>query len=385
MSPCAPERAAADGHGDQPAGPARDRRDGGSGQTDRIVIEVAAESAGERIDRYLAGALSRPRNRIQQLLRGGMVDVAGKPAKPSLRLEGGERIVVLDCGAAEREEQELSAEPGRLEILYVDEHLVVIDKPAGLVVHPGAGHPAGTLCNRLVAQFPELRHVGHPRRPGIVHRLDVGTSGVMVVARTEAAYQSLVRQFAARRVGKVYLALCYGRTPSHGVIERPIGRDPGRRTRMAVRAGARPARSEYRRLAVSELVPASALRVRLHTGRTHQIRVHLEAIGHPLLGDEQYGGRRHRGVRSPEARRVIVGLQRPALHAWALALRHPVGGRPLEYLAPLPADLVGAWSELGGGGLDDRGVIDQARQGMGLGIGGEGGDGGEPVSARGEG
>jgi 23S rRNA pseudouridine1911/1915/1917 synthase len=207
----------------------------------------------------------------------------------------------------------------------------VIDKPAGLVVHPGSGHPDGTLVNGLLALFPELAGVGEPHRPGIVHRLDVGTSGLLVVARTPAAYTNLVQALAGHRVERSYRALVWGRPANPiGVIDAPIGRDHRDPTRMGVVVDGRPARTEYRVLRGFR-VPAevTSLLCRLQTGRTHQIRVHLAAIGHPVVGDGTYGGIRDH-----------LQVSRPFLHAAALELHHPVSHEVLHFASPLPADLL---------------------------------------------
>jgi 23S rRNA pseudouridine1911/1915/1917 synthase len=217
-----------------------------------------------------------------------------------------------------------------LSALFEDEHLMVIDKPAGLVVHPAAGHWGGTLLNGLLAH-----HAAAARLPraGIVHRLDKDTSGLMVVAKTLPAMTALVRAIAGRDVHREYLAIAHGRFLPHSAsIEAPIGRDPRSRVRMAVVAGGKPARTDVLRIASAS--GASALRCTLHTGRTHQIRVHLASRGHPLVADALYGGN------------PLFGLTRQALHAAALRFQHPVTGAPLAFEAPLPADLAAAWEAL---------------------------------------
>ncbi len=215
-------------------------------------------------------------------------------------------------------------------VVHEDDSVIVVDKPAGLVVHPGAGNRDGTLVNGLLARYPELAGVGNPDRPGIVHRLDAGSSGLLVVARTGAAVGALVTQFAAHTAGRRYQALVWGHpSAAHGIIDAPIGRDPGDPLKMALVAGGRPARTEYEvvaRLAAPAAV--ALLACRLETGRTHQIRVHLAGIGHPLVGDSVYGDRR-----------ATLGLERPFLHAAELSFEHPATGARMTFTSPLPADL----------------------------------------------
>jgi 23S rRNA pseudouridine1911/1915/1917 synthase len=224
-------------------------------------------------------------------------------------------------------------------VVHEDTHLVVLDKPAGLVVHPGAGRTGGTLVNALLRHVRDLSGVGGVLRPGIVHRLDRGTSGLLVVAKDDETHRSLVRQFAGRTVEKEYLALVLG-VPARaaGEVDAPIGRDPVHRQRMSVRAPrGREARTSWR---IEEHFDGAALlRVRLHTGRTHQIRVHLASLGHPLAGDPVYGGTRSPSSRRAEAREALRSLARPALHAARLAFTHPASGERLSFEAPLPLDL----------------------------------------------
>jgi len=222
-----------------------------------------------------------------------------------------------------------------------DDDVIVVDKPSGLVVHPGAGNMEGTLVNGLLARYPEMAGVGSAVRPGIVHRLDLGTSGALAVARTQVAYDSLVGQLAERTVGRRYLALVWGRPEAPtGVVDAPIGRSTKDRTRMAVIGSGRPARTHYDVEETRVEPVTSLLRCRLETGRTHQIRVHLSAIGHPLVGDRAYGGERE-GL--PEG----SPLDRPFLHAAHLAFDHPVTGERMAFDAPLPVDLLGLLERLG--------------------------------------
>ena len=309
--------------------------------------EVTAGEAGERLDRHVARRLDAPRNQVRAWIEAGRVRVDAAPRRPSHPVRAGDRI---ECDPPPRPvEDRVAPEPGELTVLHEDPWLVVIDKPAGLVVHPGAGVAAGTLAHRLLHRYPEMAGVGGPGRPGIVHRLDRDTSGVMVAARTAEAYRSLTRSFAARRVEKRYLAIVYGTTPAAGTIEAPIGRHPSRRQEITVRRrGGRPAETRYRTLA--SVGPVSQVELDLRTGRTHQIRVHLKSLGHPLVGDPVYGERRWKGVHGP-ARRPLESFPRPALHAWRLAFPHPAGGARSAHEAPVPADLASLWREVAGGEL----------------------------------
>ncbi len=310
---------------------------------------VPPEAAGERCDRHLAEHFGLPRNQVQRWLRESRVEIDGKPARAATALSSG-ALVRVELPAPATDER-VTAEPGELGILFEDEHLVALDKPAGLSVHPGAGRATGTLVHRLLSRYPEMAGVGGPGRPGIVHRLDLGTSGVMVVARTAAAYQRLATAFAERRVAKRYLAVVYGETrEASGRIETPIGRHPTRRKEMAVRKAGRPALTTWRRLAVAS--GASLLEVNLGTGRTHQIRVHLKSIAHPLVGDPLYGEARWKGCPRP-VQKALRDFPRPALHAWKLAFSHPVDGHELAFEAPVPEDLARLWQEVASQQLAD--------------------------------
>ncbi len=304
---------------------------------------VEAAAAGERLDRHVAGRLEAPRNQVQRWISEGFVRVNGRQAKPSAALAAGDRIA---CNPPAAKEERVLPEPGDLRLLHEDADLVVIDKQAGLAVHPGAGRATGTLAHHLLDRYPEMAGVGGPGRPGIVHRLDQGTSGVLVVARTPAAYTLLSRAFATREVEKIYLGIVYGTpSPPAGTISAPIGRHPQRRQEMAVRPGGRPARTGYRTLAAAAGI--SILQMDLATGRTHQIRVHLKSLGHPLVGDPVYGEARWKGLpRSVQA--ALRDFPRPALHAWRLAFRHPGTGEPVAFEAAVPADLKALWKEVTG-------------------------------------
>jgi 23S rRNA pseudouridine1911/1915/1917 synthase len=307
---------------------------------------VDPAAAGDRLDRHVAGRLDLPRNRIQRWIKDGRVWVNGLAAKPAQAVEAGDAVA---CEPEERREERVVPEAGELTLLYEDPELVVLAKPAGLTVHPGAGRPSGTLAHRLLARYPEMAGVGGPGRPGIVHRLDKDTSGVMVVARTAQAYDRLARAFAAREVGKRYLAITYGapRLPA-GTITAPIGRHPLRRKEMAVRADGRPATTGYTTVATASGIALLALD--LETGRTHQIRVHLKSLGHPLVGDPVYGEARWKALPRP-VQAPLRDFPRPALHAWRLAFRHPTTGEPLAFEAAVPADLKELWEGVTGTGF----------------------------------
>jgi 23S rRNA pseudouridine1911/1915/1917 synthase len=317
-----------------------------TGDSREITWTVEPPESGERLDRAVAARLDLPRNQVQHWIRDGLVRVNGREAKPSAALAAGD---VVSCDPPERKDDRVQAEEGDLAVLYEDADLAVLDKPAGLTVHPGAGRATGTLAHHLLARYPEMAGVGGPGRPGIVHRLDQGTSGVLVVARTPAAYLRLARAFADRRVEKTYLAIVYGTpNPAEGTIEAAIGRHPQRRTEMAVRSGGRPARTLYRTLAASDTAAGiSLVELDLHTGRTHQIRVHMKHLGHPLVGDPVYGEARWKALPRP-LQPVLRDFPRPALHAWRLSFRHPMEDRPLAFEAPVPEDLRMLWERVGG-------------------------------------
>jgi 23S rRNA pseudouridine1911/1915/1917 synthase len=301
---------------------------------DRLVIPEAL--AGERVDRAVALLTGWSRSEVQDLVQAGAVLVGGMPVAKSRRLEVGEVIELTSAPApAGLPEADASIE---LIVRHEDDDLVVVAKPAGLVVHPGAGHPAGTLVNGLLARYPEIATVGDPARPGIVHRLDRDTSGLMVVARTQVAYEGLVEMLAAHDVERRYQALAWGRFDSRrGVIDAPIGRSVRHPTRMSVREGGRDARTHYEVRTEFADPEVSVVDCRLETGRTHQIRVHLQAVGHPVVGDPVYGG----------ARRTLP-LARPFLHAGGLAFVHPVTGAPVEVGEPLPPELQAVLTDLEG-------------------------------------
>jgi 23S rRNA pseudouridine1911/1915/1917 synthase len=305
--------------------------------------EVPPDHAGERLDRHVSARLDVPRNQVQGWIRDGHVLLNGRKAKASTALAAGDRV---DCRPPEPKEERILPEEGDLRVLHEDADVVVLDKPPGLIVHPGAGRTSGTLAHFLLARYPGMAGVGGPGRPGIVHRLDQGTSGVMVVARNAPAYLRLSRAFAQREVKKVYLAIAYGAPdPATGTIEAPIGRHPLRRKEMAVVPGGRPARTGYRTLASRAGI--SLVELDLGTGRTHQIRVHLKHLGHPLAGDPVYGEARWRGLPRP-VQAPLRDFPRPALHAWRLRFPHPTTGEPVQSEAPVPEDFRGLWERVTG-------------------------------------
>jgi 23S rRNA pseudouridine1911/1915/1917 synthase len=304
------------------------------GATRTMVITIQPEHEGLRLDRVLASEIAgQSRSQIQRLIEEGHVTLARvKAIKANTAVREGDVIAVTLP-------EPIAATPGAedipLDVVFEDRDLIVINKPAGMVVHPGAGHGGGTLVNALLHHVTDLSGIGGELRPGIVHRLDKGTSGVMVVAKNDAAHQELARQFHDREVEKEYVALVWGVVHQRKRIDIPIGRDPVHRERISTRA--RRARSAVTRVTWARHVPGvSLLRIAIQTGRTHQIRVHLNAIGHPIVGDSLYGGV-HRRV--PHNLRVLQRLTRPFLHAERIAFRHPRTAEHLEFKALLPDDL----------------------------------------------
>jgi 23S rRNA pseudouridine1911/1915/1917 synthase len=285
--------------------------------------EVVVERDEDRLDRFLADSGLLPSRAVAtRLVRQGAVLVNGLPARASRSVTAGDRVSLT---VPAPEPALVAAEDIALEVVYEDADLMVVDKPAGMVVHPGAGRRTGTLVNALLARHEGWPSLGGPERPGIVHRLDKGTSGLMLVARTEVALRRLGAALAQRRVHREYRAIAVGRLKDTGVIEAPIGRHPKERRRMAVVDGGRDAVTHF--TALEDLNRYTLLSVRLETGRTHQVRVHLAAIGHPLLGDATYG-------------HPAPGLlDRPALHSHRIEFDHPVSGEHLAFTTPLPADM----------------------------------------------
>ena len=327
--------------------------------TTRPARRITAQSGPARLDQYLAGLdLGLTRSRLQQLIADGDVLVNGAAVKPSHRIRPGDRIQLSPPPP-----QPAAALPQDipLTVIYQDAHLIVIDKPPGLPAHPGPGHPDGTLVNGLLALCPDLQGIGGRIRPGIVHRLDKDTSGLIIAAKTETAHHHLSQQIKDRAIKKGYLALVQGApSPPAGIIDVPIARDPRRRTRMAVTPNGRPSRTEYRTLQHITPHPSkrptphlpdrttphplhrpppptpqrtnaaqTLLELQLHTGRTHQARVHLAWLGHPIIGDTLYG-------------KPAPNLTRQFLHAHHLAFTHPHTHQPLQFNSPLPPDLQSA-------------------------------------------
>ena len=301
-------------------------------------IEVPSALDGERVDRAVSTVTGRSRAEVNDLIGSGSIRVNGTTVTVRhQRVAVGDNLQFDVTEVVERAQLRPASDPSVVfAVVYEDADLIVVDKPAGLVVHPGAGHRDDTLASGLIARFPDLvaaaeHGAGDPSRPGIVHRLDKDTSGLLVVARSPAAYASLVRQIASRSMGREYRALVLGMFENdEGTIEAPIGRSTRFPTKMTVHAGGRPARTRYLvAKRYDEPAPLTLLEVKLETGRTHQIRVHLSAIGHPIVGDSRYGGRTKQLV-----------LHRPFLHAERLSLVHPSTEEPMEWTSPLPGDLV---------------------------------------------
>jgi 23S rRNA pseudouridine1911/1915/1917 synthase len=282
--------------------------------------------AGSRLDHFLAARIGElSRSRIQTLMEEGHVLVNGEPKLRSCKLRGGEQIVltVPPVIASENLPEDIA-----LEILFEDDDLIVINKPPGLVVHPAPGHSGGTLVNALLNHCTSLSGIGGVERPGIVHRLDKETSGCLVAAKNDAAHHSLTEQFAGREIRKIYLAIASGILKKQkGTINVPLGRHPVRRQKMGIRErDGREAITDW--LVLSALQCGTLVQCTLHTGRTHQIRVHLKHLGHPVVGDEVYGKR--------------AGFTRQLLHAWKLGFAHPRTGNPLDFTAPIPPDFTAA-------------------------------------------
>jgi len=289
-----------------------------------ISLTVAREDTGTRLDRYLASALPQfSRARLQTLIRRQFVSLNGKPARPRDLVRTNDQIEVTEPPA-----EKIDARPEAipLQVLFEDDHLLVLDKSAGLVTHPGPGNREHTLVNALLAHCPNLSGIGGAERPGIVHRLDKDTSGCLVVAKNDATHRELSKQFAERTTNKIYLALVHGvPKKSNGTIDAPIARHPVHRQRMSVaKRDGRAAKTDYRVIRTGAGI--SLVECVLHSGRTHQVRVHLHHLGHPVLGDKLYG--------SKSANRA----PRQMLHAWKLGFRHPRTGQAMSFEAPLPAD-----------------------------------------------
>jgi 23S rRNA pseudouridine1911/1915/1917 synthase len=305
---------------------------------EKIELTFPGDSESERLDSFIARTVgSMTRSAAQRLIEGGQVTIAGLPQKPSLKLKGGEAITILVPPPAAAE---AAAEDIPLEILFEDCDLIVVNKPAGMVVHPGAGASGGTLVNALLAHCTDLSGVGGTIRPGIVHRIDKDTSGILVAAKNDHAHNALAVQFKDHTIKRIYLALVYGSPRGEkGKIESTIGRHPVDRKRMSGKA--RHGKHAVTHWQVIGRYPGMSLvRLRLETGRTHQIRVHLSEAGHPLVGDGVYGGSgRLSNVNDPLLKGMIKALDRQALHAKTLGFIHPTTGEYLEFDSELPADM----------------------------------------------
>lgn len=298
---------------------------------DKRILSITADEAGQRFDRYLASVLSDiSRTRVQELIADETVLVNGRPGKPGYALRAGDSVQVPQTPQSRQSSSTVKPQYLPLDIVYEDEDLLVVNKAAGMVVHPAAGHQDDTLMNALLAYYPELQEVGGDQRPGIVHRLDKDTSGLMIVAKNARSQAALIEQMKQHQIVKRYLALVEGKMAlDQGTIDAPIGRDSRYRQQMTIttREG-REARTHFRVL--QRFQHHTLLLLQLETGRTHQIRVHLKAIGHPVVGDPVYGG--HGPHKGPT-------LKRQFLHAYQLKFRHPTTGDVLELEAPLPDDL----------------------------------------------
>jgi 23S rRNA pseudouridine1911/1915/1917 synthase len=301
-------------------------------QTHQLQLPISA--AGTRLDQALAQALPQySRSRLQAWIEAGLVLIDGRKPRPRDKVLGGEQVVVEAHFAASTA---VAAEERPVDVVYQDQALLIVNKPAGLVVHPGAGNQHGTLQNALLALDPELARVP---RAGIVHRLDKDTSGLLLVARTPEVHAILVDLLAERAIEREYLALVHGALTGGGKVDAAIGRHRSDRLKMTVRVDGRDAITHYR---IERRFPVHTLvRVRLETGRTHQIRVHFAHIGYPIVGDQVYGGRKRTPAgASPDLLAALAGFRRQALHAVRLALAHPLTGKPVSVEAPLPADFV---------------------------------------------
>ena len=305
-----------------------------------VRVQVTAEFGGQRLDHVLAAQIAdHTRSQIQRLIKRGMAHIGGKVGHASTVVREGD-LITLEIPPPEPATPRPEALP--VTVVYDDPDLVVVDKPAGMVVHPAAGHSQGTLVNALLHHVKDLSGVGGERRPGIVHRLDRGTSGLMVVAKHDRSHAELARQFQDRRVDKRYVALVWGVVQAGRRIDLPLGRDPVERKKISTRS--RRAREAVTQVTSAEhLQGVSLIGVAIATGRTHQIRVHLSAIGHPVVGDAVYGGRNQH---PPPHLRAVQRLERPFLHAAHLSFRHPADGRVVAFDAELPPGLQSVLDEL---------------------------------------
>ncbi len=305
-----------------------------------LALTVTPEEGGRRLDQVLARQLDFSRARLQRWLKAGLVLVNGRARPPSYKVRAGDAIEVA---VPPPEPSYLLPEPLPLEIIYEDRDLLIVNKPPGLVTHPGAGHQTGTLLNALLHHCPELQEIGDVSRPGLVHRLDKDTSGLLVVAKTELAHRGLVSQFQKHEVKKKYLALVWGRLPSpEGRIAHDIGRHPQERHKMSVHARRGKEAVTFWRVIQNFPGPLTLVELSPQTGRTHQLRVHLTAEGHPILGDAVYGGGASRFKGAPPALSGLRPLvKRQMLHAWRLEITHPRTEERLGWEAALPEDFQG--------------------------------------------
>ena len=307
-----------------------------SEETETVLLSASAEDAGQRLDAFLAGHIEGwSRSRLQRLIDDGDILVNGRGAKSSYKLRAHDEI---EADLSTLPPSSFVPEDIPIEAVFEDDDVIVVNKPAGMVVHPAAGAGSGTLANALAFHFQKLSRAAGETRPGIVHRLDKGTSGLMVVAKTEAAHENLAEQFRARTVFKSYLALVHGQmTKETDQIDGPIARDPRHRTRMAVVRSGRSALTLYRVRRNFERF--TLLDVEIKTGRTHQIRVHLAWLKHPVVGDETYGSGRDKTITDPKVRGQVARLGRQFLHAERLGFRHPRTGERVDFSAELPVEL----------------------------------------------
>jgi 23S rRNA pseudouridine1911/1915/1917 synthase len=309
-----------------------------------ISFRVSAQDSARRLDIFLSQkerVLSR--SQVKRLIEKGNVQVGGRRAKAGMRLKEDD---VVTLTLPEPLQPTAQAEPIPVSILYEDQHLIVVDKPSGMVVHPAAGNFSGTLVNALLHHCPDLSGIGGVLRPGIVHRLDKDTSGVLVVAKDDLTHRGLSEQFKAHTPSRKYIGIVFGQIPDEGKIDVTIGRHPVNRKKMSARPHkGREARTYWKVL--KRFVQFSVVEFRLETGRTHQIRVHLSSIGYPILGDRLYGGRRRlTSVSPPLLQQGLQKLRRQALHAASLGFVHPATGKRLEFSSPLPADVEEAFGLL---------------------------------------
>jgi len=311
-----------------------------------IRLVVPQEHAGLRLDRFLAASgHGWTRSQVARWIEDGHVTRNGAHTKPAHLLRPGDAIDVLPPPPAP---SDVLPQAIPLAVIYEDTQLIVINKPPGLVIHPAAGNPDGTLVNALLAHCRDLSGIGGVERPGIVHRLDKDTSGVLIAAKTDAAHQALSLAFRWRTTDKRYLAVVYGDPKrDEGVVDAPIARHQSERKRMAVVPGGRPARTLY--WVRERFAGAALMECRLVTGRTHQIRVHLAHVGHALVGDPVYAGRQWRALADPLVAARCRDFPRQALHAWRLTIAHPTDGRPMTFEAPLPEDIAALLATLRAG------------------------------------